>query len=290
MKYILLLALFLFNPSAHAKEKQESFFDGTKTIHLKFTDVIDDKYTVNVLWTPDDGYVPRLVGPATIRFVKDSGLAFSVSADAFHLPFDVLNKLGLLKFDDSGDYHTLAVDLTKVYPVEYNTTGKDSLFDSFHGNNVPFFFEDIDFDGKDELIIVDFGTGQRRVDEYTVYKSGEIPNRKITYRPVYQDSSIYNLATTEPFNMLDQKTTFDKKNRTIDVFLSGGACGSASEKFKLLGGKYKPIEFTEWTPTEGACAEIVYGIREGKRVLKSITESYWDSESNENVKLGTKYY
>jgi hypothetical protein len=280
MKYILLLlALFLFNLSVHAEEdERKSFFDGTKTIHLRFTDIIDDKYTVDILWTPNDGYVPALVGPATIRFVKDSGSVFSVSVDAFHLPFDALNKLGLLKFDDSGDYHTLVVDLTKVYPVEYNTTGKDSLFDSFHGNNVPFFFEDIDFDGKDELIIVDFGTGQRRVDDYKVYK------------PTYKNGNMYNLATDKPFDMLDQKTTFNKENRTIDVFLSGGACGSTNEKFKLVNGKYKPIEFTEWNPTEGACAETVYGIREGKRALKSITESYWDSEKSKYIELDVKFY
>jgi hypothetical protein len=266
MKYILLLALFLFNPSVHAKEKQESFFDGTKTIHLKFTDVIDDKYTVNVLWTPNDGYVPALVGPATIRFVKDSGSVFSVSVDAFHLPFDALNKLGLLKFDDSGDYHTLVVDLTKVYPVGYNTTGKDSLFDSFHGNNVPFFFEDIDFDGKDELIIVDFGTGQRWVDDYKVYK------------PTYKNGNMYNLATEKPFDMLDQKTTFNKENRTIDVFLSGGACGSTNEKFKLVSGKYKPIEFTDWDyyirDGGSVCVESHYVVISGERVLKSKSESY----------------
>jgi len=140
------------------------------------------------------------------------------------------------------------------------------------------------------LIVVDFGTGQKRVDEYTVYKSGEIPSRKITYRPVYQDSSIYNLASPEPFNMLDQKTAFNKENRTIEVFLSGGACGSTNEKFKLVDGKYKSIKFTEWIPVEGACAETVYGMREGKRVLKSITESYWDSEKSEHIELGTKFY
>ena len=78
MKYIILLAFLLINPVTQAEEvEQKSFFDGTKTIHLKFTDVIDDKYTVDVLWTPDDGYVPRLVGPATIRFVRDGGSSFS---------------------------------------------------------------------------------------------------------------------------------------------------------------------------------------------------------------------
>jgi len=251
MKYLIILILLLLNPLAQAEEEQASFFDGTKTIHLKFTDVIDDKFTVNVLWTPDDGYVPRLVGPATISFTRNSGGVFSVSAVAFHLPLSILNGLGFLKFDeDSRGWHTIEVDLTKVYPVNYK--GRASLFDNFRGNSAPFFFEDIDFDGKDELIVVDFGTGQRWVDEYTVYKSNDIPNRKITYRPTYPENNSYNLATTKPFNMLDQKTTFDKENRTIDVFLSGGASGSTNEKFKLVNGEYKPVEFTEFVPSENA--------------------------------------
>ena len=280
MKYIILLAFLSIN-SVVAAEEKASFFDGTKTIHLKFTDVIDDKYTVNVLWTPDDENIPKLVGPATIRFVKDSGGVFSVSVDAFHLPLDTLNKLGLLKFDYSGDYHTLAVDLTKVYPVEYS--GKDSLFDSFRGNSVPFFFEDIDFDGKDELIVVDFGTGQKWVDDYKVYK------------PIYKDGKMYNLETEKPFNMLDQKATFNKENRTIDVFLSGGACGSTNEKFKLIDGKYISIEFTEWNPRPTMeygyiCTESVYDLIKGEKVLKSKSESYWDSDKKTNIKLGTKFY
>jgi hypothetical protein len=284
MKYtFLLLTLFLLNIASYANEDAwESFFDGSKTIHLKFTDVIDDKYTVNVLWNPNDGNVPRLVGPATIRFVKDSGSTFSVSVDAFHLPLDVLNKLGLLKFDDSGDYHTLPVDLTKVYPVEYNTIGKDSLFDSFHGNNVPFFFEDIDFDGKDELIVVDFGNGQRRVDDYKVYK------------PTYKNGNMYNLAIDKPFDMLDQKTAFNKENRTIDVFLSGGACGSTNEKFKLIGNKYVAIEFTDWDyyirDGGSVCVESNYVVIDGVRVLKSKSESYTEFGSGKTIELGTKYY
>ena len=81
MKQIIILVFLLLNSVAHAHigadDASYHFFDGTKTIHLKFTDVIDDKYTVDVLWTPDDGYVPRLVGPATIRFVRDGGSSFS---------------------------------------------------------------------------------------------------------------------------------------------------------------------------------------------------------------------
>jgi hypothetical protein len=68
MKYILLLlALFLFNLSVHAEEdERKSFFDGTKTIHLRFTDIIDDKYTVDILWTPyTSNRISILITPPT---------------------------------------------------------------------------------------------------------------------------------------------------------------------------------------------------------------------------------
>ena len=171
MKYIILLAFLLINPVTQAEEVgQKSFFDGTKTIHLKFTNIIDGQYTVNVLWMPDDGLAPQLVGPATINFVKDKGHSFSVSAEAFHLPINVLNKFGLLRYDDSGDYHTLPVDLSQVHPIEYGS-GEVSIFNNpyhLHYDKpivgiVPFFFEDIDFDGKDELIIINTRAGQEHL-------------------------------------------------------------------------------------------------------------------------------
>ena len=85
------------------------------------------------LWMPDDGLVPRLVGPAIISFTKDGGYSFPILADAFHLPFDLLTKLGILKFDeDSSDGHTAAVDLTKVYSVKYDSLGEAGLFDNSH--------------------------------------------------------------------------------------------------------------------------------------------------------------
>jgi len=71
MKYLIILILLLLNPAAYAEEFDEwiPFYAGNKTIHLKFTDVINDKYTVNVLWTPDDGLQVGLNGPAIVQFV-----------------------------------------------------------------------------------------------------------------------------------------------------------------------------------------------------------------------------
>jgi len=288
MKQII-LSIFLLLSSVVWAEERKSFFDGTKTIHLKFTNIIDGQYAVDVLWMPDDGLAPQLVGPATISFVKNRGRSFSVLAEAFHLPIDVLNEFGLLKYDNSGDYHTLPVDLSKVHPIEYGSDEVSIFNNPYHlyydkpiVGIVPFFFEDIDFDNKDELILINTRAGQRWVDSYTIYKA------------TYKGGNIYSLATDEPFNMLDQKTTFNKENRTIDVFSSGGACGSTNEKFQLINGKYASVEFVEWVSVENdekiACIESIYTVINDKRILKSKSESYWDSEQGKYIELDTKYY
>jgi hypothetical protein len=71
MKQIILLIFLLLNPVAHADEddKPDVFFDGTKSVHFKFTNVVDGKYnyTVDVMWTPD-GYAAMGAGPAILRF------------------------------------------------------------------------------------------------------------------------------------------------------------------------------------------------------------------------------
>ncbi len=69
----------------------------------------------------------------------------------------------------------------------------------------PFFFEDIDFDGKDELIVVNFNDGQRWFNTYSIYK------------PTYKYGNTYNLVNTEPFNIIDQLTTFDKDSKTLVI-------------------------------------------------------------------------
>jgi hypothetical protein len=290
MKQIILSIFILFSSASYAEEDEwKSFYDGTKTIHLKFADIIDDKYNVNIVWMPRDGEGPRLVGPAIITFLKDSGYLFSVTANYFHLPYDELKESGILEMDVEGQAKT--VDLNKVYSFKYDSDSfnKISLVNNTHKfeasesrKQIPFFFEDIDFDGRDELVVVDFNAGQRWYNEYTVYKSN------------YKYGNMYNVASVEPFSILDQLSTFDKENRTIDVFLSGGSCANSNEKFKLIDGKYTPVEFTEWDhATNGEryiCVESIYAVIDGKQILKSKSEGYWDSEKRKYIELGVKYY
>lgn len=73
-----------------------------------------------------------------------------------------------------------------------------------------FQFVDVDFDGKDELVLNDFYMG-RQGNDYTVYKiSG---NQFVPY-------------SSFPFNQLDNTTEFDSRNQSITTFISlNSSCG-----------------------------------------------------------------
>jgi hypothetical protein len=170
MKYILLLTLFLLNPSIYADEYDEPdvFFDGTKVVHFKFTDVVDGKYnyTVDVIWTPDHN-APLGVGSAILRFSEKEWFnSFSVTADAFDLSGDVLKKAGYYTSDD-WEYHKDI--LNAIFTIDYRSLVKSSLLDNNHEGDAPFFFEDVDFDNVNDLVVRERSAGQRSVDSYEIY-------------------------------------------------------------------------------------------------------------------------
>ena len=75
--------------------------------------------------------------------------------------------------------------------------------DEYLSENSPFFFHDIDFDGKEELIINNWREGIRYCNIYDVYKVDESGFRQITDPPFYK---ISNYATE-----------FDPINQTITL-------------------------------------------------------------------------
>lgn len=75
-------------------------------------------------------------------------------------------------------------------------------------NEVPFFFQDVDFDGEDELLITNWQCGSRGSSTYDVYKV----NQYYMYR---MDMA---RLTEEPFTLLENyKTTFDTENKEITI-------------------------------------------------------------------------
>ena len=51
------------------------YMNGKTPIYIEFTDIIQDRYLVDVEWFPNWGLAPLLTGPANINFrVKDANI------------------------------------------------------------------------------------------------------------------------------------------------------------------------------------------------------------------------
>jgi len=297
MKYLIILILLLLNPAAYAEEFDEwiPFYAGNKTIHLKFTDVINDKYTVNVLWTPDDGLQVGLNGPAIVQFVpiepNYGAESFVIEYGLFHLPGSVLPQLWIET--EYGDFeYDRSFDLNKTYTLKYSDLIDATSANS--GNSVyrmgsgsaPFFFQDINYDGVKELVVVETAGGQKYTDEFYFYKLDG-------YKYLYKHFDLINTdeADVARYSDIDSSTRFDEDNKTIETHSIGGSCGGSAVTYKQQSDlEFHPIIYKKWnhglTVEYGyVCTESIYDIVDGEGVLKS--KSYSEMDGTE---LGTKYY
>jgi hypothetical protein len=94
------------------------------------------------------------------------------------------------------------------YEIKPNKNSNDSIV-QLHGE-VPFFFADVNFDGKDELLITHPRAGQKWEHAFTVH-------------PCEEEDPFYSPFKKAPFNELDESSEIDKKNKRILTEYSGGA-------------------------------------------------------------------
>ena len=116
------------------------------TIHIRYTGPING-YTVTIDVTPEE---PGENGPAVITFTKGS-ISFSVPID------DVKT--------DAYELKDIAQQSNDIV-LEYVPKPKGSMLYS----DELFFFSDVDLDGVDELIILDYGQGIHGVHAYRVFE------------------------------------------------------------------------------------------------------------------------
>ena len=287
MKYLIILTLLLFNSLAHAEEENEPdvFFDGTKAVYLKFINVADGKYnyTVDVVWTPD-GYAAMGAGAAILRFSeKEWSNSFSVTTEDFSLSGDILKRVGYYTSDD-WDYHKDI--LSTVFTIDYKSLRKSSLLDNNHEGDAPFFFEDVDFDNINDLVVRERAAGQRGVDAYSIYNMSDSGGKT---------STLYSVVNKEPYTQFDALTTINKEDKTVSFYSSGGSCQNSESIYKRVNGQLKYVKYKKWRerPTMEygyVCTESTYNIVDGRQILKSESESYKDFDTGTTIELGTKNY
>ena len=210
----------------------EHYWDGNKPVHVQFTDVIEEKYTVDVHWFPDEMLAPRLTGSAVIRFTLEPDYnSFSILTNYFHLP--------VVLYPSSSDRK-------RKIKFKYSELARSSLVDGVDDNSQPFFFEDIDFDGYKELVVAEPGNAQRHGTAYKVYNIAKDGG-------IFID--LYDITNAEPYISFDSFTTFDKENETITIKSSGGACTVAYDTYKKSGNSsYDLREGVNFIPVK----QIIY--------------------------------
>ena len=233
MKTLLLFLLLLFTNNSFANEPANCCpeiykgLNADKLIKIHFTDLIEDKYIVDVEWFPDNGLAPFLTGPANITFtLKESNKSFTVRTELYHSPdFEVdWEKI------NNGEVFEMKYSDFKRYSTVKELTYKKK--ESIWSVGIPFLFEDVNFDSTKELIIVKKRGGQRGEDSYKVYsidKYGAINSR-------------YDITNSMPYVKFDAFTKFNPEDKTITLYSSGGACGSVYETYQAVVG-YKGVKF-----------------------------------------------
>ena len=270
MKTLLLFLLLLFTNHSFANEEPANCcpeiykgLNADKLIKIHFTDLIEDKYIVDVKWFPDNGLVPFLTGPAIITFnIKGYALSwFTKLTGFFHIP----------NFEVDWEKINNGEVFEMKYSDFYNQSTLKELAKGLYSLETPFFFEDVNFDGTKELIITETGNGQRRRDVYKVYSIDELG----------PEIDLYDITNTLPYVKFDSSTEFNAKDKTITLYYSGGACSSSSETYQAMDGygavKFRLIKGWEYSGYDDddnkvPCYLTTYDIVNGREVL-NVAES-----------------
>lgn len=223
-------------------------------VSIKYINKVND-YSVSVVWQPVKVRYDHVIGPAIVT------LTHQTTQDVFTVTnnnFSVLKSLLPFKFDENED-----VLATKSHiELKYEPT-KSSDENGFGLTSVPFFFQDVNFDNIEDLLITEVDNGQRSLATFKVYILDEYGD--IDYGTTYQ----------EPFISLDQLSTINYKNKSISIYGSGGWCAGGSIIYKLVpsayGQSFKVVMEDELEENAGKCYLKTYQVQvnEPQRILIS---------------------
>lgn len=229
-------------------------------VSISYSNVING-YSVYVLWKPMVVSNNRTIGPAIIEFYKvDEPYSFFLTNNHFGIEN---SKLPFTYSEDG--LSIVSINEYEIY-LGYDKDDLQSEY-SFGTTNQPFFFQDLDFDKIEELVLVESENGQRGIASFKAYKfeNSELqPDR-------------YGITSIEPFRSLDEMSKVDYLTKRITIYKSGGNCANSHEIYKLQPAKneYEGNSFTLETIIEeqideklNKCYESTYSVTgQSKKLL-----------------------
>lgn len=228
-------------------------------IQIDFSNAVNG-YQIKAFWKPVKTNINHVIGPAIIEFynTKDS-TSFSITNNNFSI---LKNKLSFTYSDN--EQEIIALNNTSI-TLSYNERNLKSE-ENFGTTNEPFFFQDLDFDNKEELILAEVGNGQRSGTSFKVYH-------------LYEEDALES-TNHEPFASLDEFSKVDHKRKEIIIYGSGGYCYNSYLIYKLLPiNNYNQNEFVldtiveeERDDNQNKCYELVFKVINQRKQLISKKE------------------
>lgn len=169
-------------------------------VHIEYKQRIKG-YKVNVKF---HSYAPAgelsEIGQTTLHFSHKDGHDFYVSCPYYSDPYLYLNEY-IVRDNDN---------------IKLDYVPKD---DEYLATKSPFYFSDMDFDGREELVVVNWASGGKGGHSYDVYDIDE-------------DYSLHK-KENPPFDEIEQHfTSFDKSSQTITNSVVDGVWYSAEYHYK----------------------------------------------------------
>lgn len=229
----------------------------SKIIVLNYKNSING-YSVKAYWLPKEIRYSRVVGPAIIEFTNEKDTTvFSLTNNYFFLERNQI-KMEYASADSTSIKSIASDTLSLVY-----RTKKATSTDGFVTAEEPFFFSDVNFDTKKELILVQNEQAQRFRDKYEAYDL---------------DGGEPSLLNYEPFVSLDAATKIDFARKIVVINNSSGACSSSEEiyKLQLKTDSYSPpnvalVKIIDHEFDKTGCYQLIYSVnpKNGHKTLVS---------------------
>ena len=205
--YILLLSVLVC--SCRQKKDNEMYWLSPYPIYIQYNQQVegfDVKAIVFNASTYKDDYGKKLYGNAILKFTDKTGYSFFVYNNCYS---DIIEQVP----------SNLDVFKSNIISLDYPTPLPKRR--SIGVINIsPFFFKDVDFDGKKELLVNKWVNRFRRFNDYNRHCHYDVYKvfRRETSR-MYTPDYVYFVEqiTDTPFNPLKGNATFNEQEKTITV-------------------------------------------------------------------------
>lgn len=229
----------------------------TGTVHVQYSGEIQG-LKVEVLWIPNESAHGFVKGPAIMMFTDEkNGSRSTVVNNSFGLKNERIEELGI-EWADEPYFDVKSLRNTELVLDYSNPDIKEGAYE-FGTDEEAFFFYDINFDGRQDLLLVEAGAGQRGHSSYKAYEFLKDRDFRLL------KDTLYQITNKKPFVDLDEATTVDKDRKTISIHTSAGAADSFNEIYTITADGFTKTS-AEYQPGTQS-AGVVLLCRGGKAVF-----------------------